>query len=514
MSESRNTENAWAHAEQQIITCLRNMAKRPGAGTGNLGHLPAELRGIGDEVARTAEELRRQRRDLERNAFTDRLTGIANRAGYEREIDRLWALGEPFTCAYIDIDQLKRCNDDFGHEMGNRYIISTCRALVEFLEMGEQLYRMGGDEFIVLSRTASEQELERRLERCRATLVDATSDGGFPMVQSFSFGCSGVNPAAGDSRRQMTLDADRKMYFYKIQHRAERSQPKRSAVVRTGCMPVDERVFQALSMADENRYLFIINLDTDESHWSLNAVRDFGMPSEHPYRSVDLWLSRVHPDDRDNVESEVRAIIAGQWHFHTMQYRVLDAMGEYALCEVTGFRLDGADGEPNVYAGAIVNRSMAETTDAVTGLGDAHALVTAIGQARRTGNRTGFIIVKVCDLDKVNTRFGYDAGDRVLSETAGCIVDASRAKARVFRGHGVTFVAVFDEFSEEDMEGVKREIAESLGSPVLLGTFPYMPPIRVASAHYEIIDSQPATIIAELGRLVHEAPQTKGTELG
>ncbi|MFR7798645.1 MAG: hypothetical protein ACLU37_11585 [Collinsella sp.] len=43
-----------------------------------------------------------------------------------------------------------------------------------------------------------------------------------------------------------------------------------------------DRVFQAISMSSETRYPFILNLDTGESQWSVNAVRDFDLPSQHP----------------------------------------------------------------------------------------------------------------------------------------------------------------------------------------------------------------------------------------
>ena len=48
-----------------------------------------------------------------------------------------------------------------------------------------------------------------RLEQTRTGLIEATSDGKAPMIASFSFGCSRVDPLAGDTRRQMTMEADR-----------------------------------------------------------------------------------------------------------------------------------------------------------------------------------------------------------------------------------------------------------------------------------------------------------------
>lgn len=493
--------------EQRIVAYLRALQVDASSATLDNGTLGEGYR----EIALELERLQARNRELERNAFTDALTGVGSRAGFDRKMARYWQYSVPFTCAFIDIDHLKTCNDQFGHAEGNRYILATCRALTDMLGPHESLFRVGGDEFILVSRLSTEDELEKRLEACRDGLIAAADEENHPMVFSFSFGCSHADPAAGDTRREMALDADRKMYRYKLLHRVQHLEgetaPKRT--VRDASF--DDRIFQALSMTSENRYLFVVNLDTTESQWSLNAVRDFNLPSEHPFNSIPMWLDRVHPDDRENVRAELANIEDGTWHFHTMQYRVMASTGKYALCDCTGFRLDGTDGEPTVYAGCVINRSMAEVTDSVTGLGDSHALITALGEARRNAHETGLIAIHVDDLARINARFGYEAGDRVLSETAGCLVELSRAKARVFRGHGVTFVAVFEEFDPTELAAVEHDIKTNIGSPVLLGTVSYAPPIRVASMHFDAIETQPASIMTELHRMVREAPQIPGT---
>lgn len=420
----------------------------------------------------------------------------------------------PFTCAYIDIEHLKHCNDKFGHAEGNRYILSICRALTETIKHDEMLFRIGGDEFVLVSPTTSEAELEQRLERVRTDLIEATSDDKALMISSFSFGCSRVNPLAGDSRRQMTMDADRKMYRYKLMHRVQQPEkddaPQRPIVDQ---LPCNDRVFQAISMSAETRYPFILNLDTGESQWSVNAVRDFNLPSQHPFNSVDMWLARVHPEDRDNVRVELDMVINGTWHFHYMQYRVMDATGTYALCDSTGHRLDGTDTEPNMYVGIIINRSLADTTDSVTGLGDIHALVNAIGEMRHVPHEAGFIAIKVDDISEVNARFGFDAGDRVLAESAACLMECSRGKGRLFRSTGPTFVALFDDFDPEETDAIADEIERFLGSPVLIGPLEYQPPIRVATLHLDSVDRQPVSILNELKALLGKAVQVPGAKL-
>lgn len=376
------------------------------------------------------------------------------------------------------------------------------------------LFRIGGDEFALVSPTTSEAELKQRLERVRTDLIEATSDDKALMISSFSFGCSRVNPLAGDSRRQMTMDADRKMYRYKLMHRVQQPEkddaPQRPIVDQ---LPCNDRVFQAISMSSETRYPFILNLDTGESQWSVNAVRDFNLSSQHPFNSVDMWLARVHPEDRDNVRVELDMVINGTWHFHYMQYRVMDATGTYALCDCTGYRLDGTDTEPNMYVGIIINRSLADTTDSVTGLGDVHALVNAIGEMRHVPHEAGFIAIKVDDIAEVNARFGFDAGDRVLAESATCLMDCSRGKGRLFRSTGPTFVALFDDFDPEETDAIADEIERFLGSPVLIGPLEYQPPIRVATLHLDRVDRQPVSILNELKALLGKAVQVPGTKL-
>lgn len=320
--------------EQSIIAYLQRLANGVSTAELDVAALPAELRAVGEQLQKTHAILQQERQLLERNAYIDPLTNLGNRNGFDRHVEQLWHKGDPFTCAYIDIDHLKHCNDRFGHAEGNRYILGICRTLSETMEHDEMLFRIGGDEFVLISLSANETELEQRLEQVRAGLIEASSGGKAPMIGSFSFGCSRVDPLAGDTRRQMTMDADRKMYRYKLMHRVQ--QPKDSDAPQRPIvdqLPCNDRVFQAISMSSETRYPFIPNLDTGESQWSVNAVRDFDLPSQHPFNSLDMWLARVHPEDRDNVRAELDMVINGTWHFHYMQYRVMDATGKYVLCD-------------------------------------------------------------------------------------------------------------------------------------------------------------------------------------
>lgn len=137
--------------EQSIIAYLQRLANGVSTAEFDVAALPTELCAIGEQLQKTFAILQQERELLERGAYIDSLTNLGNRGGLDCHIDQLWRKGVPFTCAYIDIDHLKHCNDTFGHAEGNRYILSICRALTETMEPNDLLFRIGGDEFVLIS---------------------------------------------------------------------------------------------------------------------------------------------------------------------------------------------------------------------------------------------------------------------------------------------------------------------------------------------------------------------------
>lgn len=106
-----------------------------------------------------------QAKKLENKAFHDQLTGLNNRTAFAEYIA---AEGfEPDKCVVImfDLNNLKYCNDTFGHEAGDTYIRESAKIIDEcFSDLGP-CYRMGGDEFCALVRGCSLRECEKRVER-------------------------------------------------------------------------------------------------------------------------------------------------------------------------------------------------------------------------------------------------------------------------------------------------------------------------------------------------------------
>jgi diguanylate cyclase (GGDEF)-like protein len=125
----------------------------------------------------------------EEAAFTDHLTGLANRRRFERqlerEVNRTLRLGHPFSLLMLDIDNFKRVNDNFGHNVGDEAIRRIGRVLREETRGIDLAARIGGEEFAVL---LVETELGRGLEvaeRLRVAIKNMTIPSAGHITASF-----------------------------------------------------------------------------------------------------------------------------------------------------------------------------------------------------------------------------------------------------------------------------------------------------------------------------------------
>ena len=121
-------------------------------------------------------------------AYTDPLTNVKNKHAYveeEERIDKLIAKGdmENFAVVVFDLNGLKIVNDTKGHDAGDVYIIDSCRAIEKYFG-NENLYRFGGDEFVVIltgdkykNRSKILNEFEQFIDGCVATDAPIISSG-------------------------------------------------------------------------------------------------------------------------------------------------------------------------------------------------------------------------------------------------------------------------------------------------------------------------------------------------
>lgn len=96
--------------------------------------------------------------ELRQQSMRDPLTGCFNRR-YLAEMDgQLSPSDSPWGCLFIDVDHFKQYNDQFGHQMGDNTLIRMSRFLMRQVRAEEPVIRVGGDEFVILLRGASQAQ--------------------------------------------------------------------------------------------------------------------------------------------------------------------------------------------------------------------------------------------------------------------------------------------------------------------------------------------------------------------
>jgi diguanylate cyclase (GGDEF)-like protein/PAS domain S-box-containing protein len=153
--------------------------------------------------------------DLERRAFTDALTGLANRALFDDRLALLLTRRTPPDVAvvYCDLDGFKRVNDRFGHAEGDRLLRWCAQRLVTAVRREDTVARLGGDEFAVLLQgpdaAATAAEVGARIVEALGQRLEV---GGATFEVSVSAGVAMAPAGSGVGARELMRSADEAMY--------------------------------------------------------------------------------------------------------------------------------------------------------------------------------------------------------------------------------------------------------------------------------------------------------------
>jgi len=183
----------------------------------------AKLRKGREELDAANETLTEQNEALERLSITDGLTGLFNRRqlmeALTKESQRTRRHKRPFTVLMLDVDHFKKCNDTYGHLVGDNVLKKLGSILKEMTRDVDFVARYGGEEFVVLLLEADQNGGAEVAERVRERIAAETFTSGnaeFNITVSIGVAaCSGPDP----SPDTVISQADRALYQAKRQGR-------------------------------------------------------------------------------------------------------------------------------------------------------------------------------------------------------------------------------------------------------------------------------------------------------
>lgn len=190
-----------------------------------------ELDNYTKTLVRASEELiytRTQMNVMSKVAHRDALTGIRNRTAYQEKLRRLnWERSKgkvEFGIAVVDLNNLKKINDTYGHESGNVAIRNFCKMVCSVF-CHSPVFRIGGDEFAIVLENDDYRNIDALIEQLYKEQEALKEDFNLEVWERFSaaVGYALYDPSIDENATDVFRRADEEMYKKKKQMHAGRS---------------------------------------------------------------------------------------------------------------------------------------------------------------------------------------------------------------------------------------------------------------------------------------------------
>ncbi len=258
-----------------------------------------------------------------------------------------------------------------------------------------------------------------------------------------------------------------------------------STLVSTRDELEEARERNSLVEGSSNDGIWVWDLKSDRAHFSARWRELIGQPTEGLDDSIAEWLDRVHPEDRERVQQELRAHIDGRSPRLECEHRLRHHSGTWRWMLARGAVSRASDGAARLFAGSLTDishRKAAEDQlahrsfyDALTELPNRALFHDRLRHAlRRASRRSDYVFaVLFLDLDRfkvINDSLGHFAGDRLLVMIARRLELSLRPGDSVARLGGDEFAILLDDIRDaSDAVKVAERVQTELAAPFNIG---------------------------------------------
>lgn len=174
-----------------------------------------------DQQQKELAQLLERQNEIEAQSRTDALTGIANRGWLEKQLDKRFRKcregGSTLSIVFFDIDCFKLINDQFGHAIGDRVLVSFAKLLNAIIRDGDLAGRYGGEEFMAVlpgeNASSAKKFAQRVANRLKEQPMAWYQDR--PIYVTASIGIASLEDGGFASANELVEAADQSMYFIK-----------------------------------------------------------------------------------------------------------------------------------------------------------------------------------------------------------------------------------------------------------------------------------------------------------
>jgi diguanylate cyclase (GGDEF)-like protein/PAS domain S-box-containing protein len=432
-------------------------------------------------VVRDITERKKLEETLRNSSLKDDLTGLFNRRGLLKQaapyFDFARRQKETLLLLFIDLDGMKRINDEFGHNEGDNALINTATILNRSFRSSDIIARLGGDEFTVLvtDLNASKEDAIARLnENLKAYNASETCNHKL----SFSIGVATLEPERMTCFEELLEQADQAMYEQKRMKR-QRSAERTQKQLGSGdtIESQSESTFASNSIPKayghgtfDNAAIGMAVVSTDGSWLQVNeALCKLLGYSEQELRATSFQVL-THPDDLRHVQSYIQRVLEGYIQSHGQEKRYIHEQGHTVWVQWhVSLVKDSESGTKRLFFQVqdISDRKRAEeklTQDTLTGLPNRARFYDLL--KHRVARKDRNCAVLLLDVDRfklVNDSLGNASADQLLIQIAQRVKTCMRQGDVLARVGGDEFAVLLDDVSgEEEASSVATRIQQAL----------------------------------------------------
>ena len=444
------------------------------------------------QVVRDITERKNLEETLRNSSLKDDLTGLFNRRGLLKQaapyFDFARRQKENLLLLFIDLDGMKRINDEFGHNEGDNALINTAAILNRSFRSTDIIARLGGDEFTVLvtDLNASKEDAIARLnENLRA--YNAVETRGHKLA--FSIGVATLEPERMTCFEELLEQADQAMYEQKRMKRRRATERNNNQLGYADAIESQQPESQfatnsipfALSTNKkayggtfDNAAIGMAVVSVDGSWLQVNeALCKLLGYSEQELRATS-FQHLTHADDLRPVQSYIQRVLEGYIQSHQQEKRYIHEHGHTVWVQWhVSLLKDSESGAKRLFFQVqdISDRKKAEeklTQDTLTGLPNRARFydLLKLRVARKQSNKDRRCAVLLLDVDRfklVNDSLGNASADQLLIQIAQRVKTCMRQGDVLARVGGDEFAVLLDDVSgEEEASSVATRIQQAL----------------------------------------------------
>lgn len=418
-----------------------------------------------------------KRRDLSYRlsyvSYHDQLTGALNRSAY-KEKEKTLGGNVQVGILYGDITGLKRQNDLFGHAAGDA-MICQCYKMINREFDRDMIYRMGGDEFLVIYAGVGCQQFQKKCSRLRETI----NRGDYHLAVGISWGNLQEYPLhLLVNRAEEEMYKDKQDYyrrthymarFYEEKEAGGRSDRRRRAMggvesLQQYLQSTPDSIgalIESTELSNSPICLYLGDLQTNVFYISNNMREMFGFESNQVYNLLDKWERRIcHKEDLESYRQDIRNIWNNTQREHDFKYRVYDKDGKLIWIHCRGILYRDKNNKPLYFAGFVSKPEF--SIDPVTNLPRESAAISKLEMLQERGKDTIVLGIGLNHFTEINETKGRAAADALLEDISVCWENRMSNKAWFYRLDGVSFMAVVKPECTEEVESLVAEIREGV----------------------------------------------------